>query len=124
MEHAFFLLYSWSGARGNDRSVFGPRFAIYPAVVQLAGGRPGLDVRQALRSDENGIDRLCRLALSVYETWSATPDAPVEVFVDDEPRACSDDGTFAAGGTVTLVRAGQFATRVGESPPFRDRRLA
>jgi hyaluronoglucosaminidase len=124
MEHAFFLLYSWSGARANDRTVFGPRFAIYPAVVQLSGGRPGLDVGGALRSDENGIDRLCRLALSAYDTWSSTPDAPIEVFVDYEVRVCAGDGTFDAGGTVTLVRAGRFATRVDQSPPFRDRRLA
>ena len=108
MEHAFFLLYRWSGARGSDRTVFGPRFAVYPAVVQLSGGRPGLDVGRALRSDENAIDRLCRLALSAYDAWSATPDAPVEVFVDDEARVCSGDGTFAAGGTVTLVRAGSI----------------
>ena len=92
--------------------MFGPRFAVYPAVVQLSGGAPASTSGSRVREDANAIDRLCRLALSAYDAWSATPDAPIEVFVDGEARACRGDGTFDAGGTVTLVRAGRFATRV------------
>jgi hypothetical protein len=52
--------------------VFGPRFAVYPAVVQLGDGRPGLDVDLALVEDANAIDALCRLALDRYREWTAT----------------------------------------------------
>lgn len=73
---AFGLLFAWAGARRGDRRVLGPRFAIYPSVVQLASGRPGLDVAQAVIEDRNATDRLCRLALAVYEAWCATESAP------------------------------------------------
>src|SRR6184192_4280657 len=33
MVHAFATVFSWSAARGRKHVVFGPRFAIYPAVV-------------------------------------------------------------------------------------------
>lgn len=79
MQLAFGMVFAWSHARSqHDRVVFGPRFAVYPAVVQLAGGRPGLDVDLTIVEDENAIDVLCRLALARYGEWTAqlseTPD--------------------------------------------------
>jgi hyaluronoglucosaminidase len=123
MEHVFFMLYQWSAARANERIAFGPRFATYPAVVQLAGGRPGLDVDLAVRDDANAIDRLCRRALAAYDEWSRTAEAPIQVFVDGEARVTDDAGGFDARGTTILLRAGVYATRVDGPPPFHDRRL-
>jgi hypothetical protein len=62
--------------------VYGPRFAIYTAVVQLADGRPGLDVGRSLREDASVIDRLCRLALADYEAWRRQPQAARGVAAD------------------------------------------
>ncbi|HEY4400407.1 MAG TPA: protein O-GlcNAcase, partial [Acidimicrobiia bacterium] len=70
MVHAFATLFSWSAARRRRHVVFGPRFAIYPAVVQLADGRPGLDVDLAVVEDQSAIDRLCRVALARYQVWA------------------------------------------------------
>lgn len=67
--HAFAVIFAWNAARAGDRSVFGPRFAIYPAVVQLADGEPGLDVDLAVSENANAVDRLCRLALDAYRAW-------------------------------------------------------
>jgi hyaluronoglucosaminidase len=67
--YAFATLLAWNGARRRDHVVFGPRFALYPAVVQLADGQPGLDVSLALVEDRNAIDRLCRMALDRYQAW-------------------------------------------------------
>lgn len=67
--HAFGLLFSWTAARTNNQVVFGPRFAIYAAVVQEPDGSMGLDTTLALREDANAIDRLCRFALRAYEAW-------------------------------------------------------
>jgi hypothetical protein len=76
MHHAFALTYTWLGARADEHVVYGPRFAVYSAVVQLPDGvGPALDVRAALREDANVIDRLCRLALEYYEAWVRNPDA-------------------------------------------------
>ncbi len=73
MHHAFATLFAWGRARSrSDRVVFGPRFAVYPAVVQLGDGRPGLDVDLALVENANAIDALCRLALERYRGWTAT----------------------------------------------------
>jgi hyaluronoglucosaminidase len=72
MHQAFALLYSWSVARTNTRVVFGPRFALYTPVVQLADGRPALDVGLAVREDENAVDALCRLALATYQDWTTS----------------------------------------------------
>jgi len=69
MHHAFALIYMWMAARADEHVVYGPRFAIYAAVVQLPDGRPALDVGGSLREDANVIDRLCRLALADYEAW-------------------------------------------------------
>jgi hypothetical protein len=71
MVHAFAVLFVWSAARtGDDRVVFGPRFTVYPAVVQLRDGRPGVDVDLALVENRSAIDRLCRLALREYRAWA------------------------------------------------------
>lgn len=70
--HAFGVIFTWDAARGGDRKVFGPRFAIYPAIVQLADGRAGLDVDLAVTEDRNAVDRLCRHALGAYREWTGT----------------------------------------------------
>ena len=70
--HAFGVIFRWDAARAGDRKVFGPRFAIYPAIVQLADGRTGLDVELAVTEDRNAVDRLCRHALDVYREWTGT----------------------------------------------------
>ncbi|MGQ0823860.1 MAG: protein O-GlcNAcase [Actinomycetota bacterium] len=120
---AFLVLLSWASARSNEKVVFGPRFAVYPAVVQLSDGRAGLDVGLALREDANVIDRLCRLAVREYERWWGAAPSDVRVFVDGEERAIDADGYFDAEGQMTLVRSGPYATRVEIPLPFRDPRL-
>ncbi len=75
MHHAFALSYTWMAARADSHCVYGPRFAVYSAVVQMPGGAgPALDVSAALREDANVIDRLCRLALNAYEAWRRAPE--------------------------------------------------
>lgn len=74
MHQAFVLIYMWMAARADEHVVYGPRFSIYTAVVQLADGRPALDVGGSLREDASVIDRLCRLALADYEAWRLAPD--------------------------------------------------
>jgi len=75
MHHAFALTYTWLAARADEHVVYGPRFAVYSAVVQLPDGvGPALDVSASLREDANVIDRLCRLALEYYEGWVCNPD--------------------------------------------------
>jgi hyaluronoglucosaminidase len=69
MQHAFALIYMWMAARADEHVVYGPRFSIYTSVVQLADGRPALDVGKSVREDASVIDRLCRLALAEYESW-------------------------------------------------------
>jgi hyaluronoglucosaminidase len=68
--HVFAVLFSWDRARTGDRVVFGARFAIVPAVVQLADGAPGLDVDLAITEDGNAVDRVCRYALDAYKHWT------------------------------------------------------
>lgn len=75
MNHAFRVIYHWMAARADVHVVYGPRFAVYTEIVQLADGRPGLDIGQSLREDANVIDRLCRLALADYEAWRLTAGA-------------------------------------------------
>jgi hyaluronoglucosaminidase len=110
MEHAFGLLHAWSRARTTEHVVFGPRFVVYPAVVQQPDGSLALDVDLALRADENAIDRLCRVALAAYDTWRAAPAAELEIVADR-----TED---------VRVVAGRWATRLDGPLPFRDRRLA
>jgi hyaluronoglucosaminidase len=125
MEHAFVMLFAWKAARRNEHVCFGPRFALYTPVVQLADGSAGLDASLAVREDGNAIDTLCRLALAAYDDWTSDAGATVRVFVDGEERACAaGDGRFDAHGTEVVVRSGRHATRVDEALPFRDRRLA
>ena len=70
------VTYTWMAARADEHVVYGPRFAVYSAVVQLPDGAgPALDVRASLREDANVIDRLCRLALGTYEAWRRAPGA-------------------------------------------------
>lgn len=72
MIHAFATVFSWSAARAHgDRVTFGPRFAVYPAVVQLADGSPALAPDLALVEDASAVDRLCRIALRDYARWVA-----------------------------------------------------
>ncbi|MGH8986597.1 MAG: hypothetical protein ACRDY6_22390, partial [Acidimicrobiia bacterium] len=70
--HSFGVIFRWNAARAGDRKVFGPRFAIYPAIVQLTGGRAGLDVDLAVAEDRIAVDRLCRHALDAYREWTRT----------------------------------------------------
>src|SRR6201999_4031148 len=45
MHHAFACTYTWLAARADEHVVFGPRFVVYSAVVQLPNGAgPALDV--------------------------------------------------------------------------------
>jgi hypothetical protein len=76
MQTAFFVLYMWQAARADENVVFGPRFAIYTPVVQMADGAPALDIGLAVREDANVIDRLCRLALATYDAWRIAARTP------------------------------------------------
>jgi hypothetical protein len=125
MQTAFVVLFAWKVARADETVVFGPRFALYTPVIQLADGAPALDAGAAVREDANAIDALCRLALRTYDEWRLSSDEPLRVFVDDEERVCAADGSFdARGRTVTLCQ-GAVATSIvpGASLPFSDRRL-
>jgi hypothetical protein len=127
MHTAFMVLYVWKGIRTDERVVFGPRFALYTPVVQMDDGAPALDARAALREDANAIDRLCRLALTTYDTWRTDAGGlPLRVDVDGEMRAIAPDGSFAGRGRVVTVHQGPLATTIeaGASLPFSDRRLA
>lgn len=130
MLHAFAALVAWGEARRGERVVFGPRFAVYPAVVQLAdgnNGRPGLDIDVALVEGQSAIDRLCRLALGRYQAWSEQDPGVLEVTADGAPVQVGPDGTFyAPGAGVMLVRAGSGVTTLAppaQGPPFADSRL-
>jgi hypothetical protein len=125
MHATFLVMFSWTGARRSAQVVFGPRFALYPAVVQLADGSAGLDVDAALREDANAIDALCRLALDEYASWSGEPTSKVRAYVDGDERSVDDEGNFDARGDMVLLRDERNATRVGadDELPFRDARL-
>ena len=128
MVHAFATVFSWSAARRRKHVVFGPRFAIYPAVVQLADGRPGLDVDLAVVEDQSAIDRLCRVALARYQVWAERSTASLRVRVGGAPVAVASDGAFSAtGAQLVVVEAGTDATEVPgaeSNVPFPDSRLA
>ncbi|HYU39135.1 MAG TPA: protein O-GlcNAcase [Acidimicrobiia bacterium] len=129
MLHAFAVLFAWSAARRGEHVVFGPRFAVYPAVVQLDrdDAAPGLDMDLALVEDRSAIDRLCRLALNRYQEWTQRKPAPLKVTVDGSPLQLAPDATFhAPGGRMVLVRdaTGVTALRApAQGPPFPDSRL-
>jgi hyaluronoglucosaminidase len=127
MHAAFMVLYVWKGVRAEERVVFGPRFAIYTPVVQMADGSPALDAAAALREDANAIDALCRLSLRAYDTWrTGAAGRSLTVEVDGDSRPIGADGTFEARGGVVLVRQGSAGSRLdaGLALPFSDRRLA
>jgi hyaluronoglucosaminidase len=127
MHHAFAVLFVWGGARADENVVYGPRFAVYTPVIQLADGSPGLDAAAAVREDASAIDALCRLALRTYDDWRERASAePVRVMVDGGDRAVAADGTFDAQGSVTLVRQGHLCTRIeaGKQLPLSDVRLS
>jgi hyaluronoglucosaminidase len=127
MLHAFAAVFSWSAARREDKVVFGPRFAVYPAVVQLGDGRPGLDVDLAVVEGQSTIDRLCRFALGRYQAWTQRPPEPLRVTVDGAVADVAPDGTFSApGARVVVAESGGDATALRPSvePPFPDPRLA
>jgi hyaluronoglucosaminidase len=128
--HVFAVMLAWSTARaGHDRVVLGPRFALHPAVVPLADGRPGVDVTLAVQEDQSVVDRLCRLALDDYQDWreSVTPAsaADVRVVTRAGDLQCDDAGVYPVGDDVVLVRAGPRVTRVSApgGPPCPDPRL-
>lgn len=125
LQAAFVLMFTWSGARASTEVTFGPRFAIYPAVVQTESGRPAVDIDLALIEDANVIDRLCRVALREYERWREEADETVHVTVDGEERAVASDGSFDGRGDMVILRSGRLATRVrpGQGFPVRDRRV-
>jgi hypothetical protein len=104
---------------------FGPRFVIYPAVVQTKSGRPAVDIDLALIENANAVDRLCRLALREYERWRVDADETVRASVDGVERAIAADGTFDSRGATTLLTSGRLTTHVrpDEALPVRDRRL-
>jgi hyaluronoglucosaminidase len=86
LHHAFALTYTWMAARADVHVVYGPRFAVYSAVVQLPDGvGPALDVDASLREDANVIDRLCRLALDYYEAWVRSPHLEREAVSEPLP---------------------------------------
>lgn len=128
MLHTFAVLLAWSAARRGERVVFGPRFAVYPAVVQLDDdGRPGLDIDLALVEDQSAIDRLCRLALGRYHEWAQRAPVALEVTADGAPVRLAADATFHVPDAHTvLVRDGNAGTALrapAQAPPFPDTRL-
>jgi hypothetical protein len=127
MHAAFIVLYVWKGVRAEESVVFGPRFAIYTPVVQMADGAPALDAAAALREDANAIDALCRLSLRAYDAWrTGAAGRQLTLELDGEPRPIGADGTFEGRGDVVVVRQGSAGTRLdaGLALPFSDRRLA
>jgi hypothetical protein len=127
MHAAFMVLYVWKGVRTDENVVFGPRFALYTPVVQMADGAPALDAGAALREDANAIDALCRLALGTYDDWRVRAGGmPIRVVVDGEERAVAADGAFDGCGHEVVVSQGPLQTRVqpGGRLPFSDRRFS
>jgi hyaluronoglucosaminidase len=128
MIHAFAVVLSWSAARRRTRVVFGPRFAVYPAVIQLDDGRPGLDVDLAVVEGRSAIDRLCRFALARYQVWAQRPPVPPRITIEGVPTAVEPDGAFyAPSARIVVVETGPDATQVAgvdALPPFPDARLA
>jgi hyaluronoglucosaminidase len=128
MLHCFALLFAWRAARDATRAiVLGPRFGMHPAVIQLADGRPAVDVGLALREDQSVVDRLCRLALDHYERWVADPASDIRIMADGADVPVAANGSFAAPApAVVLLRSGGLATRLPapSAPPYPDGRLA
>ena len=126
LTQCFTLLFMWTAAReASHEIVFGPRFGLHAAIVQLDDGRPALDIALAVREDASIIDRLARLALEHYERWTLGSGGELRMMVDGIEIMLEPDGRFRCEpGSVVLARAGAWATRVTEAtPPFRDPRL-
>src|SRR5262249_26330357 len=106
MHHAFAVLYAWSGARADKEVVYGPRFALYTPVIQLADGSPGLDAAGAVRENQNAIDELCRIAVQAYDAWRVSA-AGHDVVIDGD-----------------VLRQGACSTRIPSDCmyPFHDAR--
>jgi hyaluronoglucosaminidase len=127
MIHAFAAVFAWSAARRCNRVAFGPRFAVYPAVIQLDDGRPGLDVDLAVVEGGSAIDRLCRFALARYQAWAQRSPDTLRVTVDGAFTALEADGAFSApGARRVIVEAGPDTTEVPGTDavlPFPDARI-
>jgi hyaluronoglucosaminidase len=125
--HTFGVLFTWDDARTRgDHVVCGPRFAIHPAVVQLADGRQAVDVRLAVHEDANAVDRLCRLALAAYDAWTRKPVEPLRVLADGATVDVAADGTFTtSAGAELMLLYGSDSTRLtaADGPPMFDPRL-
>jgi hypothetical protein len=112
--------------------VFGVRFAAYPAITVRAPGPSVLDVSQALITGRSAIDRLCRLALHVYEAWveADCPAGPesLKVVTGNDVVEVDAKGWFRVPPAegVLLLRSGKFVTRcsIPDGPPLPDARLA
>ncbi len=75
MGAAFGLIFAWTEARRSRPVVFGPRFAVYPAVVMHPSGVPAFDAATGVVTDANAIDALCHLALAASERLRLSTDA-------------------------------------------------
>ena len=112
--------------RAGDHVVCGPRFAIHPAVVQLADGRQAVDVGLAVHEDANAVDRLCRLALAAYDAWTRQPVQPLRVVAGGATVDVAADGTFTTDpGAELMLLYGSDSTRLTAAggPPLIDSRL-
>ena len=109
--------------------MFGPRFAIYTPVIQLADGAPALDAARRACARTRTRSTGCAGSRSrTYDDWRTTRrGAPLRVFVDGEERAVAADGTFdgtrRGRSPCTRVRSARGSTP-GDALPFSDRRLA
>jgi hyaluronoglucosaminidase len=125
--HTFGVLFAWDDARTRgDHVVCGPRFAIHPAVVQLADGRQAVDVGLAVHEDANAVDRLCRLALAAYDAWTRQPVQPLRVVAGGATVDVAADGTFTTDpGAELMLLYGSDSTRLTAAggPPMNDSRL-
>jgi hypothetical protein len=66
MQHGVRRPHAWSGARADEKVVYGPRRHLHTGDPARRRS-PGVDAAEAVREDENAIDRLCRLALRTYD---------------------------------------------------------
>ncbi len=126
MQHAFIVLFVWSGARADEKIVYGPRFVVYTPIVQLADGSPALDAANAVRENASVIDRLCRLSLVKYDEWRTTAALePLTVLVGGAVCSVDAGGGFDDTGERLVVQQGRYSTHVDASTrlPFRDTRL-
>ncbi len=66
----FALSFHWAQARRSEHVVFGPRFALYPAIVMHHSGQPTFRAREGILEDCNAIDALCRIACAAADRAS------------------------------------------------------